>query len=81
MFKHFNRQFYRNFYFYSGIFWTLLAIKQKFYLSPFGFFMCLLLLVHWYYAFFRAKHNIQENWKLALSLVFYFVFYVLILWR
>lgn len=81
MFQQFNRQFYRNYYFYSGIFWTLMIIKQEFYRSAFGALMCLLVLLHYYYAFFRPKYNFEENWKLALVIGFTFIFVVFILWR
>lgn len=80
MFKQFNRQFYRNFYFYSGIFWTIMAIKQEFYLSSFGLLVCLLTLLHYYYAFFQSKHNVEETWKLALVIAFTLVFSIFIFW-
>lgn len=80
MFKQFNRQFYRNSYFYSGIFWTIMTIKQEFYRSAFGVVMCLLVLLHYYYAFFQSKHNVEETWKLALIIAFTLMFAGFILW-
>lgn len=70
MFNHLNRQFYRNYFFFNGIFWTLYFIKQELYLSKIGIVMAPLILIHFFYAFFRPRYNIEARWKLALIVGF-----------
>ncbi|HFI0594687.1 TPA: hypothetical protein ACGO0K_000945 [Streptococcus suis] len=69
MFKSFNQQFYRNFYFYHALVWSILTVKQ-FDRSPVGALFLLLLPIQYYYAFFRPNYNIVKNWQLAIWIVF-----------
>ncbi|HEM3177318.1 TPA: hypothetical protein U0919_000835 [Streptococcus suis] len=69
MFKSFNQQFYRNFYFYHALVWSILTVKQ-FDRSPVGALFLLLLPIQYYYAFFRSNYNIVKNWQLAIWIVF-----------
>lgn len=60
MFKSFNQQYYRNFYFYHALVWSILTVKQ-FDRSQIGVVFLLLLPIQFYYAFFRPNYNIVKN--------------------
>lgn len=69
MFKSFNQQFYRNFYFYHALVWSILTVKQ-FDRSPISALFLLLLPIQYYYAFFRPNYNLVKNWQLAIRIIF-----------
>ncbi|HFI0809662.1 TPA: hypothetical protein ACGOYL_000333 [Streptococcus suis] len=69
MFKSFNQQYYRNFYFYHALVWSILTVKQ-FYRSQIGVVFLLLLPIQFFYAFFRPNYNIVKNWQLAIWIIF-----------
>lgn len=69
MFKSFNQQYYRNFYFYHVLVWSILTVKQ-FDRSQIGVLFLLLLPIQFYYAFFRPNYNIVKNWQLAIWIIF-----------
>ncbi|HFI0775157.1 TPA: hypothetical protein ACGO6N_000018 [Streptococcus suis] len=69
MFKSFNQQYYRNFYFYHALVWSILTVKQ-FDRSQIGVLFLLLLPIQFYYAFFRPNYNLVKNWQLAIWIIF-----------